>query len=69
MTAIIALFPGDEDGIVLRQWGGTVCACHDCRWQVGLVEPGLYRLDWSNVQDEPLTVIRLSDLPAIPEAP
>lgn len=69
MIAILALFPGDEDGIVLRQWGGSTSADAEYLAEWGVRTPGLYRLDWTADENEPPTVIRLADLPAIPEEP
>lgn len=71
MIAIIAWFPGNKDGMVLRQSrGSSCCTCPDCLPRLYITTPGLYRLDWPE-DDESAdpTVERLADLPAIPDVP
>jgi len=69
MTAILALFPGQDpdDAILLRQIGGSVGIDADYLAAWGVSGPGLWRLDWPEDEDAPPTVAKLADLPAIPD--
>lgn len=69
MTAIIAWFPGDEDGLVLRESrGSSCCACSHRLPALGIMEPGFYRLAWpDDDENAPTKIERIADLPAIPD--
>lgn len=69
MTAILALFPGERDGIILRTHGGSACACVHCLPALGITSPGLWRLDWPEDEKASPVARKLADLPPIPEIP
>ncbi len=67
MAAILALFPGDDDAIVMCQAGGSCSGHHSYLAAWGVTSPGLWRLDWPEDEDAPPVAVKLADLPPIPD--